>query len=145
MLRHSVSQIFTSDTPHEHAHEGEGNMFSSLQPSRPRLQPPPPTFPPLNQQPSRPITTPNYTYTPPGPRNQIEALPPNPLQARQQIRSQELLLDAATRHPVFFTDRLKKAPVGVKAGSGAWISPVAEGYVFNDGVVRRGVEGGVKL
>jgi hypothetical protein len=101
----------------------------------------------MNQQPSRPLTAPipNYTYTPPRPRNQIEALPPNPLQARQQKRSQELLLDAAIRHPVFFTDRLKKAPVGVKAGSVGWSSPVAEGYVFNDGVVRRGVEGGVKL
>jgi hypothetical protein len=101
----------------------------------------------MNQQPTRPLTNPTYTYTPPRPRNQIEALPPPPipLQARQQIRSQELLLDAAIRHPVFFTDRLKKAPVGVKAGSGGWSSPVAEGYVFNDGVVRRGVEGGVKL
>jgi hypothetical protein len=40
MLRHSVSQIFDSYTPHELAHEeGEGNMFSSLQPSRPRVRP----------------------------------------------------------------------------------------------------------
>ena len=97
----------------------------------------------MNQQPSRLLATPTYTYIPP--RNQIETLPPNLLQARQQIRSHELLLDAAIRHPVFFTDRLKKAPVGVKAGSAGWSSPVAEGYVFNDGVVRRGAEGGVKL
>jgi hypothetical protein len=102
----------------------------------------------MNQQPTRSLTTPipNYTYTPPRPRNQIEALPPNhSLQAHQQIRSQQLLLDAAIRHPVFFTDRLKKAPMGVRAGSAGWSSPVAEGYVFNDGVVRRGVDGGVKL
>jgi hypothetical protein len=52
-------------------------------------------------------------------------------------------LDAAMRHPVFFTDRLKKAPVGVNAGGGSWVSPVATGYVFNDGPRR--AEGGVKL
>jgi hypothetical protein len=33
--------------------------------------------------------------------------------------------------------------VGVNAGGGSWVSPVAEGYVFNDGVRRS--EGGVKL
>jgi hypothetical protein len=54
-----------------------------------------------------------------------------------------MLLDASKRHPVFFTDRLKKAPVGVNAGHGSWTSPVAEGYVFNDGMRR--AEGGVKL
>lgn len=64
-------------------------------------------------------------------------LPRSPLQARQ------VLLDASKRHPVFFTDRLKKAPAGVNAGNGNWVSPVAMGYVFNDGVKR--AEGGVKL
>lgn len=54
-----------------------------------------------------------------------------------------MMLDASIRHPVFFTDKLKKAPVGVDAGNGTWTSPVAMGYVFNDGVRR--VEGGVKL
>ncbi len=56
---------------------------------------------------------------------------------------EQALLDASKRHPVFFTDRLKKAPVGVNVGGGAWLSPVAMGYVFNDGVRR--AEGGVKL
>ena len=41
------------------------------------------------------------------------------------------MLDAATRHPVFFTDKLKKAPNGVNVGEG-----VAKGYVFEDGVGR---------
>jgi hypothetical protein len=54
-----------------------------------------------------------------------------------------VLLDVSKLHPVFFTDRLKKAPVGVNPGNGNWVSPVAMGYVFNDGVRR--AEGGVKL
>lgn len=37
-----------------------------------------------------------------------------------------------------------KPPVGVNAGNGVWTSPVAKGYLFNDGAGRRG-EGGVKL
>jgi len=36
-----------------------------------------------------------------------------------------------------------KAPNGVLAGDGAWDSPVAKGYVFNDGPRR--VEGGPRL
>ena len=48
-------------------------------------------------------------------------------------------MDAAIRHPVFFTQRLKKAPNGVNAGGG---SPVSEGYVWEEG--RRAREG-VKL
>jgi hypothetical protein len=36
-----------------------------------------------------------------------------------------------------------KAPNGVLAGGGAWVSPVAKGYVFNDEVRR--VEGGPRL
>ncbi len=56
-----------------------------------------------------------------------------------------MVLDVSKRHPVFFTERLKKAPAGVNAGGGVWSSPVAEGYVFNDGVRREGAQGGVKL
>jgi len=52
-----------------------------------------------------------------------------------------MILDASKRHPVFFTDRLHKPPAGV--GAGGWVSPVAMGYVFNDGVRREGP--GVKL
>jgi hypothetical protein len=37
-----------------------------------------------------------------------------------------------------------RAPNGVNAGGGGWISPVAEGYVFNDGAKRR-VSSVVKL
>ncbi len=48
------------------------------------------------------------------------------------------MLDVSKRHPVFFTDRLKKAPNGVNCGGGSWISPVAAGYVFNDGAKKDG-------
>jgi len=47
-----------------------------------------------------------------------------------------MVLDAAVRHPVFFTDRLKKAPEGVRTGNMRWASPVAIGYVLNDGERR---------
>lgn len=39
------------------------------------------------------------------------------------------VFDPAKRHPVFFTERLKKPPSGVAAGG--WCSPVAAGYVAN--------------
>jgi hypothetical protein len=101
---------------------------------------------PLNQQPARSLSSIALTTTPAyvsaAPRSQIEAMPPTPL-ARNQLQQRQVKLDASTRHPVFFTDKLKKAPVGVDAGGGSWSSPVATGYVFNDGVRR--AEGGVKL
>jgi hypothetical protein len=113
----------------------------------------------MNQQPSRDLSSlpsPPATLTavyqvpnPPAPRTQIEAMPPFqqrnavpislPMQAPAQIP-----FDASRRHPVFFTDRLMRAPNGVNAGGGGWISPVAEGYVFNDGAKRR-VSSVVKL
>ena len=70
----------------------------------------------------------------------MEAMPPGPIQLPLLVRP---ILDASIRHPVFFTDRLQKAPAGVNAGGGAWASPVATGYVFNDGAPRR--IDGVKL
>jgi hypothetical protein len=45
-------------------------------------------------------------------------------------------MDVAIRHPVFFTDRLIKAPTGVRAGNE--MSPVSMGYVFEDGGRRDG-------
>lgn len=67
-------------------------------------------------------------------------MPPN---RTTQIAPQQLAFDASRRHPVFFTAKLKKAPNGVGDGGGAWRSPVATGYVFNDGAKR--VVEGVKL
>jgi hypothetical protein len=75
----------------------------------------------------------------PPPRSQIEAMPPSlPLRPLQILHDRKVgvLLDASVRHPVFFTDRLKKSPNGV--GDDGWTSPVAAGYVFNDDVRREG-------
>ncbi|KAH7355222.1 hypothetical protein BKA65DRAFT_497938 [Rhexocercosporidium sp. MPI-PUGE-AT-0058] len=154
--RRSISQIFHSNTPHEQKSEEETEMFTSMQPSRPKLphhQPPPPT----NQHQTRTSSTLSpphqplsYTPIPPPPpafpRNQIEAMPPTsfPVLRNPILVPQQMVLDASKRHPVFFTERLKKAPAGVQTGCGSWSSPVATGYVFNDGVKRR-VEGNLKL
>jgi hypothetical protein len=108
----------------------------------------------MNQQPTRPIA---LTVTPAisvRPRTQIEALPPyHPLTYSQKsiavARSPMQVLptrmpafDPAVRHPVFFTDRLRKPPAGV--GAGHYVSPVAMGYVSND-TSRRALTGDVKL
>ncbi|PBP16826.1 hypothetical protein BUE80_DR012444 [Diplocarpon rosae] len=118
-------------------------MIPSLQPSRPKVpcsHPPPP----LNQQRTRTSST-LSSQMPVSriPRSQIEAMPPYSSTPRNQHEPAltQPTLDPSKRHPVFFTERLKKAPAGVSAGSG-WTSPVAAGYVFNNGVKR---EGGVKL
>ncbi|KAK0119588.1 hypothetical protein ONS95_011028 [Cadophora gregata] len=133
-------------------------MFSPMQPSRPKLPhhlPPQPT----SQQQIRTSSTLSSQYPIPPctsipstlsvfPRNQIEAMPPLPFPlavARNPIsEAQKMILDASKRHPVFFTERLKKAPEGVNAGDGIWSSPVAKGYVFNDGAQRK-VDGIHKL
>ncbi|PVH80332.1 hypothetical protein DL98DRAFT_202965 [Cadophora sp. DSE1049] len=156
--RRSISQIFQNNTPRKQGQEEDSEMFTSMQSSRPKLphhQPPPPT----NQQQTRtsstlssPLQSTPYTQIPPPPtafpRNQIEAMPPLPFPvpvARNPfLAPQQMVLDASKRHPVFFTERLKKAPEGVRAGNGNWSSPVATGYVFNDGVKRR-VDGIYKL
>ncbi|KAG9234062.1 hypothetical protein BJ875DRAFT_352163, partial [Amylocarpus encephaloides] len=61
------------------------------------------------------------------PRSQIEAMPPTASFVPRVI------LDPAKRHPVFFTERLKKAPNGVTAGLGTGVS---KGYVWEGGVRR---------
>ena len=70
------------------------------------------------------------------PRSQIEALPPSSTPPRASISSStaqptelKIVLDPASRHPVFFTDRLKRAPNGVLVDIG---SPICEGYVFEE-------------
>ncbi|KAL3420031.1 hypothetical protein PVAG01_08530 [Phlyctema vagabunda] len=108
--------------------------------------PPAPTQPPMNQQQTRQTSASSAVqYHPPfAPRSQIEAMPPFP--AMRSLPAQgpaQIILDAAKRHPVFFTDRLKRAPTGVNTGEGLSSSPIAKGYIFNDGATKK--EGGVKL
>ncbi|RDL40004.1 uncharacterized protein BP5553_04344 [Venustampulla echinocandica] len=140
MLRRSISQIFPSATPqqnqqHRAQAEEADRMFSSMRNSRP-MNPLPRQQTPINQS-----TTAYTTHSPSSfdmPGSQFGALPlPVELAVRQRqplmasAQRREVVLDAAMRHPVFFTERLKKPPNGVLAGGS--ISPVAEGYVFNDG------------
>ncbi|PBP21857.1 hypothetical protein BUE80_DR007296 [Diplocarpon rosae] len=119
------------------------DMISSMQPSRPKVPRPDPP-PPLNQQQTRTSST-LSSQTPLAriPRSQMEAMPPfssTPRNQHEPVLTQSTL-DPSKRHPVFFTQRLKKAPAGASVGSG-WSSPVAAGYVFDNGGRR---VGGVKL
>jgi hypothetical protein len=42
------------------------------------------------------------------------------------------LHDATTRHPVFFTDRLRRSPLAGPANPGPLNSPVAQGYAYQE-------------
>jgi len=64
-------------------------------------------------------------------------VPPNPLRVPPIIQKKaQVITDSAVRHPVFFTERLKKAPNGVRAGNPSW-GAVSVGYVFDQGGVGR--------
>jgi len=151
MIRRSISQIFQSNTPHEQISEQESTMLSSLQPSRPKVSPSHSSVSPLNQQPKRTFSAMPTAQTIPStpqylpPRNQMEAMPPSAQVPTTLVlgHPQQQFL-SALRHPVFFTDRFTKAPPGVSAGGGNWATPVAAGYVYNDGV-QRSVDGSARL
>ncbi|KAH7394954.1 hypothetical protein DE146DRAFT_66367 [Phaeosphaeria sp. MPI-PUGE-AT-0046c] len=109
-------------------------MLPSLQPSRPKppQQPAPPMY---GQQQRRAVHEATHQNQPRvtlantsagAPRNQIEAMPPfPPAQAPPQF-----FYDSAIRHPVFFTQNLKKPPFPIpQIASQGW-SPVANGYVM---------------
>ncbi|KAM3067198.1 hypothetical protein ACMFMG_005435 [Clarireedia jacksonii] len=160
-LRHSVSQIFsphpafalqqnlqtsrqaqlnepvsTRGTNTTYQQFTNDEMISSLQPKRPNVPSPSTSAPPP------PIPTPVYQP----PRTQIEALPPSSTTMSTSYgllplytRAGTLVLDPATRHPVFFTPRLRKTPSGVRAhefGEERTRSPVARGYVYESGSVE---------
>ncbi|PQE16299.1 hypothetical protein CJF32_00006163 [Rutstroemia sp. NJR-2017a WRK4] len=159
-LRHSVSQVFAphpafalrQTSPSEpqvqfnetaakrgtfttYQQFNNDEMISSLQPKRPSAPSPSTIAPP-------PIPTPVYQP----PRTQIEALPPSstPKPASYGLlplytKAGTLVLDPATRHPVFFTPRLRKTPEGVRAhefGEERTRSPVARGYVYENGGIE---------
>ncbi|ESZ89914.1 hypothetical protein SBOR_9703 [Sclerotinia borealis F-4128] len=84
------------------------------------------------------------------PRSQIEAFPPprtgtpyraSPTPSLSPSLSLSYTLDPSKRHPVFFTNKLRKAPTGVDAheySNEVWRagSPVARGYVYESGGVE---------
>ncbi|GAB7346810.1 hypothetical protein MBLNU459_g1908t1 [Dothideomycetes sp. NU459] len=110
-------------------------MFPALQPSRPK-------YPPAGtaQQPSLRQTRsasqqaePNDRPAHPSsnrPQSQIEAMPPyGPAQAPAQLPPPPF--NSATRHPVFFTDGLRKPPFPLPLFPAGGFHPVATGYVFD--------------
>ncbi|KAF2658804.1 hypothetical protein K491DRAFT_592374 [Lophiostoma macrostomum CBS 122681] len=111
-------------------------MLSASQPLRPKppQQDPRPNsayqqkraiheqLPPQPQSSFRELLEPYVTHTFPRPRNQIEAMPPSiPVQPAY---------DSAVRHPVFFTEQLRKPPFPVPEVASRGYSPVAKGYIM---------------
>ncbi|EOA86877.1 hypothetical protein ACJQWK_08436 [Exserohilum turcicum] len=116
-------------------------MIPSQQPSRPKppQQSPQPSYAqqqrralhisPQASQPqalARPSALP---VNPPKPRSQVEAMPPfGPLQTPATFFTP--VYDSAIRHPVFFTQNLKKPPFPIpQVASQGW-NPVANGYIM---------------
>lgn len=58
---------------------------------------------------------------------------------QQQQQQQQLQHNSSIRHPVFFTEKLRRPPVTLAPGMG--LNPVAHGYVYQDGRRRLAVEG----
>ncbi|KAF2451444.1 hypothetical protein P171DRAFT_468009 [Karstenula rhodostoma CBS 690.94] len=114
-------------------------MFPSLQPHRP--QPPQqPARPSCAHQqiraahatppPSAPSQAPGHTPTAAPqlkPRSQIEAMPPFSSHPLVPPRS---VYDSAVRHPVFFTEQLRKPPFPIPTAATHGWNPVASGYIF---------------
>ncbi|KAF1846608.1 uncharacterized protein K460DRAFT_335763 [Cucurbitaria berberidis CBS 394.84] len=111
-------------------------MIPGLQPSRPKppQRPALPTYaheqrraahsssPQTSQPPSSPIN-------PARPRIQIEAMPPfGPPHTPATFFTP--LYDSAIRHPVFFTQNLKKPPFPIPQNTSQGWNPVASGYVI---------------
>ncbi|KAG9194685.1 hypothetical protein G6011_04720 [Alternaria panax] len=116
-------------------------MLPSLQPSRPKphqQQPSAPSFAhqqrraahPPSQASQRPATQPpNPLPNTPRPRSQIEAMPPfGPPKTPATFFTP--VYDSAIRHPVFFTQNLKKPPFPIPQGASQASNPVASGYVM---------------
>ncbi|KAL5396616.1 hypothetical protein PMIN06_003989 [Paraphaeosphaeria minitans] len=113
-------------------------MFPSLQPHRP--QPPQhPARPSYAHQqtrvshvnpPSAPPQTPGSAATAAPqlkPRSQIEAMPPF---ASRPLVPPRSVYDSAVRHPVFFTEQLRKPPFPIPSAATHGWNPVASGYIF---------------
>ncbi|KAJ3944579.1 uncharacterized protein N0V96_006117 [Colletotrichum fioriniae] len=60
-------------------------------------------------------------------------------QQQKQQQQQQQQHNSSIRHPVFFTERLRRPPVTLAPGMG--LSPVAHGYVYQDGRRRLAAEG----
>ncbi|KAL2349711.1 hypothetical protein BJ546DRAFT_866359, partial [Cryomyces antarcticus] len=88
------------------------------------------------QQQHQPSAPQSHPRSPPKPRSQLEAMPPHlsplSLQARMPSSPVTQHYNASIRHPVFFTERLRKAPFPLPIAARGSMSPVAEGYILED-------------
>lgn len=129
-------------------------MLPSLQPSRPKVftphahtayhslliltqlphQPTQPTYAhqqrrtthELPQQQQQQQQPPHATPVNQKPRSQVEAMPPS---RTSPFRPPQSFYDAATRHPVFFTNNLRKPPFPIPQTPSQGWNPVAIGYI----------------
>jgi len=120
-------------------------MLPALQPSRPKIPQQDHRSSYLHQQ-TRSLQYPSITPTSPSnaptsvslqkkPRNQIEAMSPfstplQPLQTRNPSALASRAYDSAVRHPVFFTNQLRKPPFPLSQNAAHGVNPVAFGYVL---------------
>jgi len=85
------------------------------------------------------------------PRNQLEAMPPfNPMPQAPMLQSRVTSLmqhryDSAVRHPVFFTEQLRKPPFPLPENASQGLNPVAHGYITENRRPDAGTEGRIKL
>ncbi|KAK5695071.1 hypothetical protein LTR17_024656 [Elasticomyces elasticus] len=105
-------------------------MLTSLQPSRPKVQPPHRPDPLFQQQ----IRTSHTQAEDKVPRNQIEAMPPNTSSPGTAAGPALTLYNPALVHPVFFSESWRKPPFPLPIN--ASFNPVAAGYVFGNGRPR---------
>jgi len=120
-------------------------MLPALQPKRPTVNPPQKPQPGYAEQQKRSITDQSLPAAPPPPhnhtahgsstsqlqrrpRNQLEAMPPfGPPQA--PLMPPRALYDSAVRHPVFFSEQLRKPPFPIPQMGSHGFSPIASGYI----------------
>ncbi|KAJ5065544.1 hypothetical protein J3E74DRAFT_414531 [Bipolaris maydis] len=113
-------------------------MLPSLQPSRPK--PPQQSSQPAYAQQRRATHSlqqiisqpPSLPLNPPKPHSQVEAMPPfGPPQTPASFFTP--VYDSAVRHPVFFTQNLKKPPFPLPQVASQGCNPVASGYIMEQG------------
>ncbi|KAF2473855.1 uncharacterized protein BDR25DRAFT_125621 [Lindgomyces ingoldianus] len=134
-------------------------MLPALQPSRPKLPQKNPRIVSTHQQkratheqkraphePSRPVaplspqapTNTTGTLKPTKPHNQIQAMPPLGSPQTPGLFPSRNLYDSAVRHPVFFTEQLRKPPFPIPEMASQGWSPVASGYIMESRKIGAG-------
>ncbi|KAF2121581.1 hypothetical protein BDV96DRAFT_217337 [Lophiotrema nucula] len=118
-------------------------MLPALQPSRPKLPSDTqrsyahqqrrsvhiPAEPQPRPNPKAPIIRSTSTL-PARPKNQIEAMPPFMSAPSAPLFPPRAMYDSAVRHPVFFTEQLRKPPFPIPEMACHGWNPVANGYIL---------------